>query len=113
MAWSGFAYSMPVKGLRFDWGSDSLELPWNIEIRESASKDYEERKHVDGSVNGYWDRGSSFSGSYNTKVIKLCELDRVRLARMVGEHPGAIWVRDGYGKAMNATSSFPRSESTT
>lgn len=100
MAWSGFAYSMPVKGLRFDWGSDSLELPWNIEIRESASKDYEERKHVDGSVNGYWDRGSSFSGSYNTKVIKLRELDRVRLARMVGEHPGAIWVRDGYGKAM-------------
>ena len=99
-AWAGFAYSLPVHVLRFDWGSESLELPWNIEIRESASDDYEERKHVDGSVNGYWDRGSAFSGSYSTQAIKVRDLGQIRLARRVGGHPGAVWVRDGYGKAM-------------
>ena len=100
IAWTDFDYSMPVQVLRFDWDENSVELPWNIEIRESLSKDYENRRHVDGSMNGYWDRGVQFSGSYSTDIIKVEDAELLRQVREVGSYPGAVWVRDGHGKAM-------------
>jgi hypothetical protein len=100
IAWASFGYSMPVRVLRFDWEGNSLELPWNIEIRESMGKDYETRRHVDGTMNGYWDRGVEFSGSYATEIIKVNDAELLRRAREVGSYPGAVWVRDGFGKAM-------------
>lgn len=100
ISWSEFAYSMPVKVLRFDWDEESAEFPWNVELRESLSKDYENRRHVDGSMNGYWDRGVAMSGSYSTDIVKVEDAELLRMARMLGSYAGAVWVRDSHGKAM-------------
>ena len=100
ITWSEFAYSMPVKVLRFDWDEESAEFPWNVELRESLSKDYENRRHVDGSMNGYWDRGVAMSGSYSTDIVKVDDAELLRQARMLGSYAGAVWVRDSHGKAM-------------
>ena len=100
ISWSEFAYSMPVKVLRFDWDEESAEFPWNVELRESMGKDYENRRHVDGSMNGYWDRGVTVSGSYSTDIVKVEDAELLRQARMLGSYAGAVWVRDAHGKAM-------------
>ena len=100
ISWSEFAYSMPVKVLRFDWDEESAEFPWNVELRESMGKDYENRRHVDGSMNGYWDRGVTVSGSYSTDIVKVEDAELLRQARRLGSYAGAVWVRDAHGKAM-------------
>ena len=106
ISFSDFGYSMPVHVLRFDWGRESAEFPWNIDIREQMSNNYESRTHADGSVNGYWDRGSELTGSYSTDVVKTKDSQLIRLARRIGEYAGAVWVRDGYGKAMQCNVSL-------
>ena len=100
ISWAEYAYEMPVYLLRFDWGSDFAEFPFNVEIREQMQKDYESRRHVDGSMNGYWDRGVSVSGSYTTDIVKVNDSELLRQARKLGSYAGAVWVRDAYGKAM-------------
>ena len=100
IAWAEFPYSIAAYVLRFDWENESVEFPYNLELRESMSKDYEARSHTDGSVNGYWDRSVELSGSYSTDIIKVEDAELLRKARMLGAYPGAVWVRDAYGKAM-------------
>ena len=101
-AWAEFPYEMSVYTLRLDWAGESLELPWNNEIRESLAKDYEARKHASGDVNGYFDRAVEFSGSYSTDIIKVEDAALLRAARRMGAYAGAVWVRDAHGKAMQA-----------
>jgi hypothetical protein len=100
IAWADYEYSLPVHVLRFDWDGESAEFPFNIQLRESMDKDFESRRHVDGTTNGYWDRGVEFSGSYSTDVIDVEDTELLRQARRLGSYAGAVWVRDAYGKAM-------------
>ena len=100
ISWTEYAYEMPVSVLRFDWDGESAEFPWNIKLRESMEKDYETRRHVDGSMNGYWDRGVKYSGSFSTDVIRIADTELLRLSRQLGSYAGAVLVRDASGKAM-------------
>jgi hypothetical protein len=95
-----YPYELDAKVLRFDWGMESAEFPYNIAIRRRMQKDYASRKHTDGSVNGYWDRSVETSGGFTTDLIKVADSDLLRAAQRLGAYPGAIWVRDAYGFAM-------------
>ena len=99
-AWLDFPYIMPVYVLRFDWKFGFAEYPWNLGIRENLAKSFESRMHVDGSVNGYWDKGVEHKGSFSTDVIRVDSWELIKNARDIGSYPGPIFVRDSYGKAM-------------
>jgi len=93
-----FEYSLPVDALRFDWDGGSVELPYDLELSDSYSKDFEARSHVDGSVNGYYDKAVISKGSYKTNVLRF-DSETLGALRKMGEHPGACFCRTADGGA--------------
>ena len=100
VSYADYPYELDAKALRFDWGMESAEFPYNIAIRRRMQKDYASRKHADGSVNGYWDRSVEMSGGFTTDIVKVADSELLRTAQRIGSYPGAVWVRDAYGFAM-------------
>lgn len=98
VAFEDFAYSLPVKALRFDWPGGFVELPYNIELSDSYEKSFEARSHVDGSVNGYYDKAVKRTGSYKVDVSKADSKTIAKL-RELGTHPGAMFCRRADGEA--------------
>ena len=94
-----YAYTMNVDVLRFDWYGGSIELPYNLGFKETWSKSFEARNHVDGSVNGYWDKSVNLTGSYTSDVIRLNDLSQYEILCKLGEHPGAVFCRTANGMA--------------
>ena len=98
VAYEDYAYDMDVRALRFDWGTDFVEVPFNIEISDAYEKSFEARSHVDGSVNGYYDRAVTHTGSYTADIVKT-DAETIAALRRLGEHPGAVFCRTGRGDA--------------
>ena len=98
VAFDDFAYSLPVKAMRFDWPGGSVELPYNVELSDSYEKSFEARDHVDGTVNGYYDRAVHRTGSYQASVVKA-DSGTISSLRALGEHPRASFCRTASGSA--------------
>lgn len=98
-AWADFAYDMDVMALRFDWGGDSVELAWNVEGSASASKDFEARSHIDGSVEGYWNPAVKKSYRYSAAAKKGREQEVERALKEMASYPGPVFCRDPRGNA--------------
>ena len=101
VAFADYGYEMDVRTLRFDWGAEFVEVPYNIEVSDSYEKSFEARAHVDGGVNGYYDKAVTHSGSYTADVIKSDD-DTITALRRLGEHPGAVFCRTPRGDAFQA-----------
>ncbi|MBO7701986.1 MAG: hypothetical protein J6S36_03645 [Eggerthellaceae bacterium] len=94
-----YPYQLPVDVLRFDWFGGSLELPYNLGFSESWKKSFETRAHVDGTVNGYWEKAVELTGSYSTDLIRLDDLSQYEIVNQLGEHAGAVFCRTVNGMA--------------
>ena len=94
-----FPYALPVRVLRFDWDGGSVELPYNIEIRDRYSKSFEARKHADGSVSGYFDQAVDMTGGYSSETLRVEDPDAVRMLRALGDYAGACFCRTPDGDA--------------
>lgn len=99
IAFRDFPYEMDVRGTRFDWDNRSVELPWNVETRDSYAKSFEARAHADGSVNGYYDRAVTRTGSLSTDTVKVREQGTLELVRALGNYAGACFCRTDKGAA--------------
>ena len=97
-AFFDFPYQMRVGGIRFDWDGKFVELPWNVQLSESYSKDFETRSHADGKVDGYFGPAVEMSGSFSTDLIKVDDV-QLRLVRELGSYPGAVFCRTSAGTA--------------
>lgn len=95
-------YELPSKSLRLDWQGGSLELPYGNSIGDTYKKDVEFRQHMDGSVDGYWNRNIEHGGSYNSSIIKLIQPEEVNMARALARYAGAVFVRTPNGSAFPA-----------
>ena len=93
-----FPYEMKVGGSRFDWGGSFVELPYNVQLSESYSKDHETRSHADGSVNGYYGPSVEMSGSVASDVVKV-DHETLQLLREMAKFPGAVFCRSSNGLA--------------
>ena len=94
-----FPYELDVHVLRFDWDGGSVELPHNIQLRDSYVKSFESRAHADGSVGGYYDRSVEMTGSYSSDAAKVEDPEAVRMLREMADHPGACFCRTPEGDA--------------
>ena len=97
-AFVDFPYALKVGGIRFDWAGKFVELPWNVTLSESYSKDFETRSHVDGSTEGYFGPAVGMTGSFSTDLIKVDDA-QLRLVRELGSYPGAVFCRTSAGTA--------------
>lgn len=88
--------------MRFDWSGGSLELPYNISIGDSYTKDVEIRAHMDGSNDAYWNENITRTGSLSSDLIRLSQQEDIDLARALARYAGAVFVRTPDGSAYEA-----------
>ena len=93
-----FPYEMDVDTLRFDWAEDYLETPYNLEITRNYKKGYEERAHINGTVNGYWDNSVSRTMDAGAATVKG-DVEFAKAFSSLGNHAGACFVRTPMGEA--------------
>ena len=100
--WADYAYELPCDMMRFDFGTQSLELPYNLKIGDSYEKDSEVRTHLDGSKSATWNAGTSRKASLSTDVIKFRDSAQAVAARDLAKYAGPVFVRLPDGSAYAA-----------
>ena len=93
VAWRDFGYELRANMLRIDFGESYVELPFNLAVSDGWSKDFEARRKLDGSVDGYWNEGSLRTAGLTTKVVKVRDAAQVALLRSLARHAGSCMVR--------------------
>lgn len=101
-SWIDVPYNINGYQLRFDWGDNFVELPYNLEQNESYSKDFELRTHLDGSRAGFWNLGTGHKASLSTEMVRLSDPEQVRLVRELAQYAGPVFVRTPDGEAFQA-----------
>ena len=102
VAWVDVEYEMEHTAIRLDWERSFVELPYNIEIAEALAKSFESREHLDGAINGYWNKAIAHQAKINTDIIRLDSYEQQRLIRELARYSGAVFVRTGSGLAFDA-----------
>lgn len=102
VAFSDIEYTANGSVMRFDWSGGSLELPYNISIGDSYTKDVEIRAHMDGSNDAYWNENITRTGSLSSDLIRLSQQEDIDLARALARYAGAVFVRTPDGSAYEA-----------
>ncbi len=97
-----YTYTLAGGALRFDWGADFIELPYNLKLEDKISKDSETRKHMDGTTQAYWNRGVTRKSSLSTDLIRFEDAEQQELLRSMLRHPGSVFVRTPDGLAYAA-----------
>ena len=100
--WADYPYELEGAALRIDWPGGSVELPYNLEVQDSYEKDFEPRTHLDGTVQGYWNRGVAMSSGMSTDVMALRDRDTIARLRELANHDGPVFVRTPDGAAYQA-----------
>lgn len=100
--WSDFPYLLDHSAIRLDWEDSFVELHYGIEISEGIAKSFESREHLDGTINGYWDKAVSHQAKFSTNIIRFDSLETQQLLREVARYAGAVFVRTGSGLAFDA-----------
>lgn len=93
ISWAEYPYELHHGALRFDFGEESVELPYNIVHDDSWEKSFELREHLDGKRVGYWNPGATRSESMSTDVIKIETAEKRRLVGDLAKHVGPCFVR--------------------
>ena len=103
MDWIDIPYNIKGSCIRFDWGMNKrLELPYDIKVKDSYEKDYEGRRHMDGTIAGYWNEGVKRKGTLSTDVVKYGDPEEIELVRNLAQHAGPVFVRMPNGCAFQA-----------
>lgn len=102
VAFSDIEYVADGDRMRFDWAGGSLELPYNISIGDSYKKDFQLRKHMGGSVDGYWNSNIERTASLSSDLIRLDQQEDVIMARQLAHYSGPVFVRTPDGSAYEA-----------
>lgn len=95
--WRDYPYSLPCGLTRIDWLDGYLELPYNLQLTEGWEKDFEARRHLDGSIDGYWNPGSQRTMAITTDLRKAWDEEVIRAVRQLAVHAGPCLVRTHTG----------------
>ena len=102
MSWRDFPYTLRFHALRVEFGSEYVELPYNLALRDSYSKDFEARRYMDGSIDGFFNAGAMRTGGYSTDLIKVEDRAQYAAVKRLGRYAGPCLVRTGEGMCFTA-----------
>lgn len=101
--WDEYGYELPGRDLRIDFDNEYVELPWNVSLSDSYTKDFEARRKLDGSIDGYWNDGAERRASLSTDLMRIKEQDKAAAVRRLAQHSGPCFVRTPDGCAYMAS----------
>lgn len=102
VAFADVEYVQDGSKIRFDWAAGTLELPYNLSVGDKYKKSMTTREHIDGGIDGYWNRNISRTASLNSDVISLTMQDEINAARQLARYSGPVFVRTPDGSAYEA-----------
>lgn len=107
VAWWDYPYALPGGDVRIDYmgpfGPAYVELPHNLTVQDDYSKPFEVRRKLDGSMDGYWQRGVQRRGSIGVSLDVAGEYGTTMEAlRALADHVGPCFVRTPDGCAYEA-----------
>lgn len=102
MAWTGYDYALESKAVRFDWGNENVAMLYNIELDDSWEKDFEGRKYLDGTKDGWWNKGAERSMSVSADLNSLEGAEAETALRSMAQYAGEVFVRTPEGLAFAA-----------
>lgn len=100
--WIDYEYALPGRDLRIDFGEEYVELPYNLSVSDTYQKDFEARRKLDGSIDGYWNDGVMRTGGFSTDLIRVTEQSKAAAMRRLGQYSGPVFVRVPDGCAYQA-----------
>ena len=99
---SDVEYALGGDMMRFDWVGGVLELPYDITLSDSYSKDKTARKHLDGTTNVYYNSGVTRTGKQTSRLVRLKSQETIELVRALARYAGNVFVRLPDGCAYEA-----------
>ena len=99
--WDDFPYELRGDMLRVDFDGGYAELPYNVSLSDSWEKDFEARRKLDGSVDGYWNAGAARRAGLSTDVSGVDAAEAAAVRRLA-RHAGACLVRTPDGSRYQA-----------
>lgn len=93
VAWDDFGYALGGLDLRVDFGGEYVELPYNLGLSGGYAKDFEGRRKLDGSIDGYWGEGVERKAGLSTDLVKVGDEDAKRSVVALARHVGPCLVR--------------------
>lgn len=95
---SGFRYQKTI----IDFGTDRVELYYNVDSNSTWEKDFVEKKYLGGSVQGDWNPAISRSGSVSAITMNIFEPNTIQALRRLAEYAGICNVRTLDGSSYHA-----------
>ena len=96
--YSRFTYNKTI----IDFGTDRVELYYNVDTTHTWKKDFVETKYLGGSVQGDWNPSISRSGDISAITMNLFEEDVIKALRRLAEYSGICNVRTLDGSSFHA-----------
>lgn len=95
---SGFEYDKTI----IDFGTDKVELYYNIDTNHNWSKDFTETKYLGGSVQGDWNSSVSRTGNVSSLILNPFEEDTIKGLRRLSVYSGLCHIRTKDGSSFSA-----------
>lgn len=92
-SWMDYEYTLGAWMVRIDYGIDYVELPYNIQLGDQWEHDFEARRHMDGTINGYWNPGAGRVANISTDLVKRGDPEQVARVRALANFCGPCLVR--------------------
>lgn len=100
--WADYPYELAGLDLRLDWEEGFVELPYNLSLSGQWEKPFERRRHLGGTVEGYWDEGTTYDEGLSTDLIRIGEPEKSRAVRALAAYCGPVLVRTPDGRCYDA-----------
>ena len=85
-----------------DFDGEQIELAYDLKFSSQWEKDFITRKHLGGSIRGYWMKGVQRKGSITAVHIPDDEEDLIEAMRRLSEYEGECHVRTPEGSSFKA-----------
>lgn len=101
-SWRSYSYELASSLLRIDWERSNVSLRYDLELEDEWEKDFEGRKYLDGTTDGWWNDGVTRTASITANLVRFGDREDERLVRNLAKFAGEAFVRTPGGLAFAA-----------
>lgn len=101
--YADYPYSLDRRIARFDFDGKCIELPYNLEVSHSYTKDSDLRQHIGEELpRGFWGSSHGRTVPIKADLVRSLSSDDRRLLHELGSYMGPVLVRTPDGCCMEA-----------